>query len=189
MLTNNRFKLSITYRYEKKLVVLLAGYEKMEIVSSLKQICEKNEIILAGLGSTVNSMQQIHTSFEKAGIACQLAQTAEKKQLLDYEELGVYKIISEVKEQPICDAFVEEVLGKLMLYDKENKVPLLPVLEAYFGNECSIVQTAEALFFHVNTMKYKLSKIKEVLGYDILLNENRMKIMLAFYILRAKQKP
>ena len=38
------------------------------------------------------------------------------------------------------------------------------------------------LNFHKNTLKYKLAKIREILGYDITINENRMNIMLAFRI-------
>ena len=181
-----RFKHCISYEAEEKLIVLFAGYQKNEIFECLQLLCEKTKNITASLGKTVERMNDIWISYEKAMTAYQLTQTSIEKRCLDYEDLGVYKMIAEVKEPEICNEFVEEVLGKLIEYDKENKVPLLPVLEAYFENECSIVQTAEVLYFHVNTMKYKLNKIKEVLGYDILSNDNRMKIMLAFYIMRAK---
>ena len=183
-----QFKQCIAYEAEEKLVILFAGYQKAEILSYLEQVCEKTGTISVGLGITVTHMSQICISFEKAMTAYRMTQTSIEKRCLDYEGLGVYKIISEVKEKAVCDAFVEEVLGKLIAYDKENKVPLLPVLEAYFEYECSIMQTAEALYFHVNTMKYKLNKIKEILGYDILSNENRMKIMLAFYIMRIRDR-
>ncbi|WP_369524606.1 helix-turn-helix domain-containing protein [Paramuribaculum intestinale] len=41
-----------------------------------------------------------------------------------------------------------------------------------------------ALYCHKNTLAYKLDKIRRILGYDILKNENRVKIMVAIYIRR-----
>lgn len=60
----------------------------------------------------------------------------------------------------------------------------MKLLEIYFENECSAVKTSKAIYCHKNTLAYKLDKIKKILGYDILKNENRVKIMLAIYILR-----
>lgn len=184
-----QLKRCITYMMDEELVILLAGYQKDEILDELNQICKDKKNVCVGLGSTANQMKQIHVSFQNAMLAYQLTNPNNDSEILDYEKLGVYKILTSVKEQNVCDAFVEEVLGRLIEYDRNNKVPLLQVLKAYFENECSITQTAEELYIHVNTMKYKLGKIKEILGYDILSNENRMKIMLALYIMKLKNKP
>ena len=137
-----------------------------------------------GIGPTVTRLKDIHNSYEKAYTAYQLTKTAIPKNILSYEDLGIYKILADAKESAIYPAFVKEILGKLMDYDKENDTDYMQILEAYFENECSIVQTAKALYCHKNTMSYKLNKIKDILGYDILSNENRTKIMLSFYILR-----
>lgn len=74
------------------------------------------------------------------------------------------------------------MLGKLVSYDLENETNYMELLEVFFENECHLANTADAMFFHKNTLKYKLAKIREILGYDILSNENRMNIMLALRI-------
>ena len=79
---------------------------------------------------------------------------------------------------------MNETLGELLKYDRENRTDYMDILETYFENDCSAVRTARALYCHKNTLAYKLDKIKKVLGYDILKNENRVKIMVAIYILR-----
>lgn len=79
---------------------------------------------------------------------------------------------------------MDETLGSLLQYDREHQTDYVAILQAYFENECSTVCTAQALYCHKNTLTYKLNAIKEILGYDILNNENRTKIMLSFYILR-----
>ena len=55
-------------------------------------------------------------------------------------------------------------------------------MEKYLPFTCHLANTAEALFFHKNTLKYKMNKIREILGCDILSNQNRIKIMTALAI-------
>ena len=60
----------------------------------------------------------------------------------------------------------------------------MDILALYFENNCSITQTADATFYHQNTLKYKVKAIKEILGYDITTNENRVKIIISLSILK-----
>ena len=104
--------------------------------------------------------------------------------MLSYDNLGIYKILADVKEAEIYPEFVNETVGELIKYDRENHTDYMDILEVYFENECSTVHTAKALYCHKNTLAYKLEKLKKILGYDILKNENRVKVMVALYILR-----
>lgn len=137
----------------------------------------------AGTGIPVYCICDIYRSYETANIAYQLTK-ARNQGFLDYDEMGVYKILADVREPSVYPLFVEETLGPLLRYDEENQTNYVRILETYFENECSGIQTAALLYFHKNTMTCKLNKIKEILGYDILKNENRMRIMLSFHIIR-----
>lgn len=165
------------------LVVLAAGYRKKEMKQKLRELCEKEEGICAGVGDSVYRISEISRSFRTADTACRLA-GAGVGRCLDYEGLGVYKLLADVREPYIYPAFAEETLGPLFRYDAENQTDYVRILRTYFEHECSGIETAEALYFHKNTMTGKLNKIREILGYDILKNENRTRIMIAFYILR-----
>ena len=101
-----------------------------------------------------------------------------------YEKLGVYQLLANMKEPEICFNFVDKTLGSLIEFDSLNETNHLEVLECFFENECNLVQTADALFFHKNTLKYKINKIQEILDCDIRSNENRLRIMLALHIYR-----
>lgn len=177
-------KNGIMYEEEGRLIILVSDGRRNSVEKQLRKMCGKDSNIYMGIGPTVTRVKDIHNSYEKAYTAYQLTKTAIPKNILSYEDLGIYKILADAKESAIYPAFVKEILGKLMDYDKENDTDYMQILEAYFENECSIVQTAKALYCHKNTMSYKLNKIKDILGYDILSNENRTKIMLSFYILR-----
>lgn len=175
-------KNGIMYEEKGRLTILAAGYRTKDVYREFQQLCRQDSNIYVGIGTVVNRMKDIYISYEKAYMAYQLTKTAIPKNLLDYEGLGVYKILADVKEPEIYPAFVQETLGELLKYDRENGTEYIKILEAYFENECNIINTAAALYCHKNTLAYKLNKIKDILRYDILSNENRTKIMLSFYI-------
>lgn len=181
---HNRLKKSIIYEEEGKLVILAGGYRGEWLRREFYELCREDPNLYIGAGTTVRRMKDIHRSYENAYTAYQLTKTTIPKNFLTYDELGIYKILTDVKETGIYPMFVREVLGKLIDYDKEHGTEYVRLLKAYFENDCSIVCTAAAVYCHKNTLTYKLNKIKEVLGYDILTNENRVRIMVAFYILQ-----
>lgn len=95
---------------------------------------------------------------------------------------------TDIQNKTLAPAFLHETLGPLLDYDEEHHTDYLHILEVYFEHDCSIIHTATSLYCHKNTLTYKLNKIKEILNYDILTNENRTNIMLSFYILRLQKK-
>lgn len=175
---------TIFYEEEGKLIILAAGYRGDWLKDKFCQLSGKDSNLYIGAGTTVNRLQDIHRSYESAYTAYRLTKTTIPRNFLSYDELGIYKILTDVKETSIYPDFVREVLGPLMDYDENHKTEYMRILKAYFENDCSTVCTAEALYCHKNTLTYKLNKIKDILKYDILSNENRVRIMVAFYILQ-----
>ena len=174
----------IAYEENGRLIILAAGCPLRKICEELRKMCGKDLNVYAGIGTLADGIRDIHRSYENAYTAYRLTKTAIPKNLLIYDELGIYKILTDVKEEAIYPEFVNETVGELLKYDRENRTDYMDILETYFENDCSAVHTARALYCHKNTLAYKLDKIKKVLGYDILKNENRVKIMVAIYILR-----
>lgn len=177
---------SVVYEEQEQLVVLVNGNSIKPIAEDFNEICEKDSKIYIGLGTVVEGLQKIHESFEHAVTAYQLTKTAIDTNILVYDKLGIYKLLSNLKEKALREDYVEEVLGALIRYDEENDSDYVHILEKFFENECSILHASKVLYCHKNTLTYKLNKIREVLGYDIMINENRMRIMLAFHIIKMR---
>lgn len=174
----------IFYEEEGKLILLAAGSRGEWLQEQLRRMAGEDPNLYIGAGITVHRLKDIHRSYENAYTAYQLTKTTIPKNFLAYDELGIYKILTDVKETDLYPDFAREVLGSLLDYDRKHKTEYVKLLKVYFENDCCAVRTAEALYCHKNTLTYKLNKIKEVLGYDILSNENRVRIMVAFYILQ-----
>ena len=157
------------------------------MIEASRQMCQQNRSIYVGVGRTVHEMKDIYKSYHQAVTAYKLSGKTIAENVVSYRDLGIYKLLADRKEEEIYPEFVKETLGSLIKYDQENGTEYLDILKSYFENECSIINTARSLYCHKNTMTYKINKIKEILGYEILDNENRMKIMIAIHIMKLGQ--
>ena len=176
------FKKGIVYEEKDRFVLLTMGYQTHHLLEVFNRLKEKHSTLRVGIGSTEIGHTNIVISYRHALTTYDLVDKAFSKSFLCYNELGVYQILTDVTDSSTCIDFYQKVLGKLADYDNENNTNYMEILEVFFENECHLANTADAMFFHKNTLKYKLAKIREILGYDILSNENRMNIMLALRI-------
>ncbi len=175
---------SVIYEEKGRLIVLTAGYLISRLKEEFYKICKDDSNVYVGIGTVERRIMDIHHSYENAYTAYELTKTTIPKNLLCYDEMGIYKILADVKEPEIYPDFVEEVLGALIQYDKKNGTNYMYILNIFFDNDCSILNASRALYCHKNTLNYKMNAIKDILGYDIMCNESRVKIMISFYILR-----
>lgn len=175
-------KQGIVYEENDKLVLLTCGYQPQHLLETFHLLKSKEPYLYAAIGSANPGHDKIAISYKHAQIAYNLIGKAFEKPFLCYNDLDIYQLLSDISTPDLWMDFYQNTLGKLKDFDRENKTSHMEILKIFFENECHLANTAEAMFFHKNTLKYKLAKIREILGYDILLNENRMKIILALHI-------
>lgn len=179
----NLVEASIVYEENGELVVFMTESSKKQYEDYFKKMCEKDTDIRVGIGKSVQRIQDIWKAWETALATRRLSYTVFQKNILKYEELGIYQVLVNTRDKRILMEYMQDTLGPLLEFDQDKQGEYLKILNTFFENECSILHTANALYCHKNTMNYKISKIKEVMGCDITQNENRMKIMLALAIM------
>ncbi len=178
-------KHNVLYEEKDYLVILCPDCTPEKLKASLLSLSNRYPDIHVGIGTQEKRISDIHRSRKNALVAFHLSEKQQAQFLLCYDELGIYQILSDVKEpETLYPAFVQNTLGVLHEYDAKNKTDYMDILKLYFENNCSITQTANATYYHQNTLKYKIKAIKEILGYDITTNDNRVKIMISLYLLR-----
>ena len=173
----------IIYEEDGRIVCLFAFNVPGMIKDAVTYLATREEAYV-GIGTVEYDVKDIYKSYKKAQIAFELAKKPSWNNIVDYDELGVYQVLADMKHTNIQDMFVENVLGKLIRWDEKNQTDYMAVLEQYYECECNVVKTAEKIGYHKNTIKYKLQHIREILGFDIASNESRMNIMLALKIMQ-----
>ena len=172
---------------EKGMAILLTSNLYPELLKRHFEELQKTFPTLhISIGSLENSITCIHKSHHNAWITHHVQKNAMPSPALCYDHIGTFQVLANVAEPTsFYPTFIEKTLGKLMDYDEKHSTDYMDVLKLYFENNCSITQTANESFYHQNTLKYKIKAIKDILGYDISTNENRVRIMICLYILKT----
>lgn len=90
----------------------------------------------------------------------------EKENKMPFEDIGVYKMILPEKKNLGLIKYSNEIISKIKKYDIKYNSSLFTTAEKYIDNNGDVGRTAEDLHQHANTIRYRISKIKELLGYD-----------------------
>lgn len=112
------------------------------------------------------------TEIERMGIVVELGR------------LGLLPILLEEKRREAIEESVERALGPLLEYDAQRRTSLVDTLEAYFLSLGNAARTAERCHVHLNSVYYRLERIREVLGCDFEQPEMALDLQVA---LRARR--
>ncbi|MFB7859876.1 helix-turn-helix domain-containing protein [Rhodococcus qingshengii] len=75
--------------------------------------------------------------------------------------------------------FTQQVLGPLLDYDTRSDAQLIRTLEAFLDCSGSWNKAAEVLHVHLNTVRYRISRIEELTGRDLSRMGDRLDMFLA----------
>lgn len=107
-------------------------------------------------------------------------------QLIDYHELGIYRLLLRIGDMGQLWRFAEEVLGSLISYDAAHGGELVNTLLAYLRNQSSPKQTARALRVHANTVAYRAQRIETITGLDLTDPDDRLLAQVAVTIVASQ---
>ena len=135
-----------------------------------------------GVGSRYPNAWQVAASYREAQFVINLSSSAvghPPVPVLLFDSLGVYRMLSSVTDPAGIEAFMNDQLGTLLDYDKRHRSDLLGTLAQYFDSGCNIDQAAAVLSIHRSTLKYRLKRIRELLGQDLNDGSTRLDLHLA----------
>lgn len=122
-----------------------------------------NYIVNIGISTRQKSLEKYKLSYEQASKCINLAiKQKQKNMIYYYEQLGLYQLFYDINNKTLLENFVHNILYSLMAYDKKYNTNLIQTLEVYLNKNCNLNQTAETLFIHRNTIKYRLQRIEEI---------------------------
>ncbi|MBD8669087.1 PucR family transcriptional regulator [Pseudomonas lurida] len=109
---------------------------------------------------------------------------SERAGLCVYDELGVLKLLSGVRDRALLDQFLNERLGPLLRHDMHHGPSLMPTLEAWFHENGNLVAAAQRLAVHRNTLTHRVQRIEALCGLTLENAYDRLDIGIALMIWR-----
>ena len=108
--------------------------------------------------------------------------------MLATDDLGPGRLFLASSTPEEADRFVHDALGALVTSDDAALAAVLETLQVFFESSRSVRRAAQRLNVHENTIRYRLTRIKELTGLAIGSDANdELTAHLALLILRMQQ--
>jgi DNA-binding PucR family transcriptional regulator len=159
-----------------------------ELVSRLTVVLRQQQPDLRltwGISRCHADVGGLPSGLDEARTALAAARRLGTQSVFLYEELGIVRLLLGSGNDPDLQAFIDDVTGPLVDYDKKHDGALVPTLRAFFDADCSQRVAAERLFIHHKTLRYRLERIKKMTGLDLSRHEDRMRADFALRLLQV----
>jgi PucR family transcriptional regulator, purine catabolism regulatory protein len=131
--------------------------------------------ILIAAGKFIDQLTDVHKSYQTAKETLRIQQEMTKKETYHfYEDLHLYRLISQMSKHIDLQELVSEYLQPLIDNDQKYNGKLLETLKMYLECNGSKQETANKLFIVRQTLYHRLQKIENLLGKDFMEHEKRV---------------
>jgi hypothetical protein len=183
-------KRTIVFELDNKIVLIFANYDEKKIINIMEtvkekciQLINKKERIYFCIGNKSQNIKSIAKSYRKALDVLKLQKGREyKDEITLYRKLGAYKLLLSIEDKETVNEYYQETIEDLFEYDKSNKTDYVLTLDTYLKCNGSLKEVASRLFYHRNTINYKLNKIQEILSCDLSEFNTRLTLSLALML-------
>lgn len=104
-------------------------------------------------------------------------------EIATFENLGIHRLLLQLPDLVELRRFVDDVVGPLRRYDRQNGSQLVETLTAFFREGPSPRRMADCLHVHPNTVTYRLKRIATIGQLDLERYESRLMAQVALEIL------
>jgi purine catabolism regulator len=164
---------------------------RSHLIHELQTICERIGVenhpytVSMGISPAVFELGDFRLAYECARQGLEIGsrlQSNDTSRITPYEDLGLFRIVSIAESLTSMERFCYDAIGSLLLYDRENETNLASTLRTFLEQNQNATKTAKILYIHYNTLRYRLERIKVILG-DVLENpQQRLEIELALQL-------
>jgi sugar diacid utilization regulator/putative methionine-R-sulfoxide reductase with GAF domain len=102
-----------------------------------------------------------------------------------FDDLGVSRFLLAPGRRADLADFVRAVLGPILDYDGEHSTHLLATLNAYLAEDLNLGRTANRLYCHPKTVRYRLDRVRDLTGRDLTSQRDCFDLQLALRMMGA----
>lgn len=183
------FQLMDSYLQNKILLMqdnfIVVLYEKDKLVYKLSDF--KNYIkgheneYLAVMSPSFSSIENLRTYYKLSVDVIKILRALKVTGIKKMKDWAAYTMILYCKESPAYSVIKSSILEPLLTYDKEYHTQLIQSLCMSIILE-NLTRTAGKMHVHVNTLRYRLDKIKEITGKSFFITKDKHEMIVAMLI-------
>ena len=139
-----------------------------------------------GISNMFSNIRDASKAFRQAEIAAQYGISDEKQPVHEFWE-DIYRYMGDLLEKEltlrmVCDGDIY----KIYQYDKNHETLYLQTLKSYLVYGHNLSKAAGALYIHRNTMMYRMERLKELFGEDVLKEERTAELLFAIQLIEKR---
>ena len=153
----------------------------------LSQLMEETHL-QAGVSRRIVRMDQLVTYYQQAQSALELGMWLQRPHTFThYDTLSSFLIFHRINSDDL-ELFVHQKIQALFTYDQDHDTELCATLQVYLEQAKSLAKTAEILFIHRNTVRYRIRKCTELINSDLEDGNEIFAFILSLRILEYRKK-
>jgi sugar diacid utilization regulator len=176
-----------------EVVILLPGVDDAAAARAADAVVRELHSALPGhtfaLGRSrpAGDPADLHRAGAEALLAANVAEGDAERPVLAFEESGAYRLLlSAMSEDPAeLQRFYAETVEPLVAYDEQYETGLVQTVEAFLEADGNVAGTAQRLFTHRHTIRYRLERVRELSGLDMSSSDGREKLSLGLKAMRV----
>jgi sugar diacid utilization regulator len=129
----------------------------------------------------------LYRAGNEALLAANVAEAGPEDSVLAFEETGAYRLLlPAMSEDPAeLQRFFAETVEPLVTYDEQYETDLVQTLETFLDADANVAGTAQRLFTHRHTIRYRLERVRDLTGLDVSSTDGREKLGLGLKAMRV----
>lgn len=175
-----------------EVVLLIPGGEDAAIRAG-EAVLREFQADLAGYSFTLGRSRvateplELARSGNEALLAANVAEGNESETVLAFDETGAYRLLlPAMSEDPAeLQRFYAETIEPLVAYDEQYETELVMTVETFLDCDGNVAATAQRLFTHRHTVRYRLDRVHELCGLDVGSTDGREKLSLGLKAMRV----
>jgi sugar diacid utilization regulator len=179
-----------------QVVVLVPQTEEAEVRRLAEAVGRELHAGLHGFAFAVGYSRVAHDPVDlyRAGnealLAANVAEAGpqgEPAPVLAFEATGAYRLLlPAMSEDPAeLQRFYAETVEPLVAYDEQYESDLVQTLETFLDADGNVAGTAQRMFTHRHTIRYRLERVRELSGLDVGSTDGREKLGLGLKAMRV----
>jgi len=189
-LTTERDPAAAMVHFTHEVVILTLAFpeddrrEATEFARRLKEEALRSvrAAVSVGVSRPVDTISDVPRGYEQASQALIVGRRVSGHGAVrHFDDLGAYRLLALVEDPAELRAFASEVLGELDA-DTDTAADLRRTLQVWLDSGGNVAETARRLHFHYHSIRYRLTKLEELVGPFVTDGQLRLDLQLALLV-------
>lgn len=149
--------------------------------------CAQTDDLAVGVSNYFEDLADIQRYYAQATAAIANGETAaatvDDGSVYLFRNYAYMQMLDVCKRSADLANYIQPALLDLAAYDRDHGGDLMDTLFAYLQNACNTHRTADSLHIHKNTLLYRLTRIRKILGCSLSSGEDIFMLQLSFRVM------